>query len=212
MTSAQRRAQIIDAAVALFGRHGLKGTTTKSLAQAAGVSEATIFKHFPTKDALHAEAFERRTAPGSERFVATLQELADRGDDEAVLRELFGAILSGYEADRDLHRMLLYGWLEQDRDENRRLWAAMLGGPIFTFLRRYIRQRQAEGTFSSDAAPDLLASTLVAPAVQHAVGAKLYGLDPKYPDTQVAETFARLLLDGLRGGGHRATARRDDSA
>ena len=49
MTASERTAQIADVAVALFGRGGFRGATTKAIARAAGVSEATIFKYFPTR-------------------------------------------------------------------------------------------------------------------------------------------------------------------
>ena len=50
-----RRQAIIDAALPLFARKGFAATTTRELAAAAGVSEALIFKHFPSKAALYAE-------------------------------------------------------------------------------------------------------------------------------------------------------------
>jgi AcrR family transcriptional regulator len=43
---------IKDAALALFQRHGYDGTTTKEIAQAAGVAEGTIFHVAPTKEGL----------------------------------------------------------------------------------------------------------------------------------------------------------------
>src|SRR4051795_3080789 len=55
LDSEERRKAIIDAALPLFARKGFAGTTTKELAEAAGVSEALIFKHFPSKAALYAE-------------------------------------------------------------------------------------------------------------------------------------------------------------
>ncbi|RTL49667.1 MAG: TetR/AcrR family transcriptional regulator [Bradyrhizobiaceae bacterium] len=55
MTSDSRRRQILDVAKGCFSRHGFAGTTTKSLAAAAGISEGLLFKHFPTKAALYAE-------------------------------------------------------------------------------------------------------------------------------------------------------------
>jgi AcrR family transcriptional regulator len=39
----------------LFARKGFAGTTTKEIAEAAGVSEALVFKHFPSKAALYEE-------------------------------------------------------------------------------------------------------------------------------------------------------------
>jgi TetR/AcrR family transcriptional regulator, transcriptional repressor of aconitase len=48
-----RRQQILDSALPLFARHGFARTTTKSIADAAGISEALLFKHFPTKSAVY---------------------------------------------------------------------------------------------------------------------------------------------------------------
>src|SRR5258708_38713806 len=50
-----RRRGIVDAAVPLFARKGFAGTTTKESAEAAHVSEALVFKHFPSKAALYEE-------------------------------------------------------------------------------------------------------------------------------------------------------------
>jgi AcrR family transcriptional regulator len=49
-----RRASIVMAARRVFAENGFRGTTTKALAEAAGVSEALLFKHFPSKEAIFA--------------------------------------------------------------------------------------------------------------------------------------------------------------
>jgi AcrR family transcriptional regulator len=49
LSSAGRRASIIAAAKAVFARHGLEGARTQQIAKAAGISEALLFRHFPTK-------------------------------------------------------------------------------------------------------------------------------------------------------------------
>src|SRR5215475_3623936 len=55
MTADLRRQLILGAAKRCFARHGFAGTTTKSVAAAAAISEALLFKHFPSKAALYAE-------------------------------------------------------------------------------------------------------------------------------------------------------------
>jgi AcrR family transcriptional regulator len=52
LSSEERRAAIIKAVRRAFAEKGFHGTTTRELADAAGVSEALLFKHFPTKEAL----------------------------------------------------------------------------------------------------------------------------------------------------------------
>src|ERR1700719_4009609 len=55
MTGDLRRQLILAAAKRCFARHGFAGTTTKSIAAAASLSEGLLFKHFPSKSPLYAE-------------------------------------------------------------------------------------------------------------------------------------------------------------
>jgi AcrR family transcriptional regulator len=83
MTSDLRRQLILGAARRCFARNGFAGTTTKSVAAAASISEGLLFKHFPSKAALYAEilADECEADPdlthllGQEPSTATLVEL-----------------------------------------------------------------------------------------------------------------------------------------
>jgi AcrR family transcriptional regulator len=50
-----RRPAIAEAAIPVFARHGFVGATTKRLAEAAGVSEALLYKYFPSKEAIYQE-------------------------------------------------------------------------------------------------------------------------------------------------------------
>ena len=45
----EKRAAIMDAAIALFLSDGYDGAALEAVAKAAGVSSATVYKHFPTK-------------------------------------------------------------------------------------------------------------------------------------------------------------------
>jgi AcrR family transcriptional regulator len=53
LSSEERREAIIRAVRKVFAEKGFHGTTTRELAEAAGVSEALLFKHFPTKESLY---------------------------------------------------------------------------------------------------------------------------------------------------------------
>jgi TetR/AcrR family transcriptional regulator, transcriptional repressor of aconitase len=55
LDSDERRKAIVTAAVPLFARRGFAGTTTKELAEVAGISEALLFRHFPSKKHLYGE-------------------------------------------------------------------------------------------------------------------------------------------------------------
>jgi AcrR family transcriptional regulator len=55
LDSDERHKAIVAAAVPLFARKGFAGTTTKELAEAAGISEGLLFRHFPSKKHLYGE-------------------------------------------------------------------------------------------------------------------------------------------------------------
>src|SRR5437764_9317705 len=55
LDSDERHSAIVRAAVPLFARKGFAGTTTREIAEAAGISEALLFKHFPSKQLLYGE-------------------------------------------------------------------------------------------------------------------------------------------------------------
>jgi AcrR family transcriptional regulator len=71
MTHDLRRELILGAAKRCFARNGFAGTTTKSVAAAASISEGLLFKHFPTKSALYAEilAEECEADPGLNKLL-----------------------------------------------------------------------------------------------------------------------------------------------
>ena len=48
----QTRTRIMQAASQLFTKKGYAGTTTRAIAELAGVNEVTLFRHFGTKEKL----------------------------------------------------------------------------------------------------------------------------------------------------------------
>ena len=58
LSGEERRQQIVEAAIDLFSRKGFRGTTTREIAEVAGISEAMIFKHFTTKQELYSAIIE----------------------------------------------------------------------------------------------------------------------------------------------------------
>lgn len=53
LTAEARREAIVEAVQDIFAEKGFDGTTIKELAHAAGVSEALLYKHFPSKESLY---------------------------------------------------------------------------------------------------------------------------------------------------------------
>ncbi len=53
LSADERKQAIVDAVRNVFAEKGFDGTTTRELARAAGVSEALLYKHFPSKESLY---------------------------------------------------------------------------------------------------------------------------------------------------------------
>jgi AcrR family transcriptional regulator len=53
LSARDRRQQILDVASGIFARKGYQGATTREIAEEAGVNEALLFRHFPSKESLY---------------------------------------------------------------------------------------------------------------------------------------------------------------
>lgn len=83
---------ILDAAGELFLAQGFAAVSMDAVARQAGASKATLYAHFPSKDAL----FAAMVAERCDRMAAEAAALAGHGDDgpEAALRRLCGTVLA----------------------------------------------------------------------------------------------------------------------
>lgn len=93
--------RILKAAQQLFARKGYDGTTTRDLAQSAGVAEGTIFRHFPNKKAILIEV---ATEGWIEILTDLLTELSEMGSYKAVAQVMRRRMLSLHE-NADLMRV-----------------------------------------------------------------------------------------------------------
>ncbi|MUL65851.1 hypothetical protein BOO86_15355 [Mycobacterium sp. CBMA 234] len=105
---ARNRERLLNAAVEVFAERGYRGTTTRDIAAAAGITERTLFRQFPSKAALFQEA----VAGPVERFFADFREswsARPRGsrDSETEIREFFGSLRTVLEGERALLQAFL---------------------------------------------------------------------------------------------------------
>jgi len=127
LDSDERRKAIVQAAVPLFARKGFAGTTTRELAEAAGISEALLFRHFPSKQLLYREILRLGCEgdPALEKL-ATLQPSTSTL--VCMVRFMVRRFLLGDDAERaDLDsrlRLVLHSFLE-DGDYARQLFETL---------------------------------------------------------------------------------------
>jgi AcrR family transcriptional regulator len=83
------RRLLLDAARELFARQDYRGTTTREIAQAAGVTEHLLFRHFGSKAALFREALVLPFTGFVEEFGRTWQSVVPEETKEEELTEHF---------------------------------------------------------------------------------------------------------------------------
>ncbi len=82
----QNRARIVAAATGLFRRRGVAAVSIADIMAAAGMTQGGFYKHFPSKDALAAEACTTAFARSEEAWKEAARQEDDGGKD--ALRDL----------------------------------------------------------------------------------------------------------------------------
>ncbi len=89
-TELNTRDKILKAAQKLFARNGYDGTTTKELAEKAGIAEGTLFRHFTNKKAVLVEV---ATQGWIELLTDLLTELSEMASYEAISHVMYKRML-----------------------------------------------------------------------------------------------------------------------
>jgi AcrR family transcriptional regulator len=126
-TAEQRRETILEAAAGVFAARGLHGTPTLEIAKAAGISQAYLFRLFPTKAELYIALVQR----GNERIQRTFVDVAAQARSSgADVLQAMGSAYIGLLADRELLLGQLHAFAACDddtvRNEMRRGFARLV--------------------------------------------------------------------------------------
>jgi TetR/AcrR family transcriptional regulator len=196
MAATDRRAQLLDIALNFFSQKGFDRTTTKEIAAAAGVTEAIVFRHFPSKQALYQAVLDQKSAsPSARAWLEEARRRMDANDDEGLMRAIAEAVLEQYRSDPRMERLMLYAALEgQETALNHFRNASM---PIYELLREYLLKRQQEGALAAFSPAAILLS-ISGMAQQYAVYTRLFGFPQEISDDEAVETFTRILMDGIK--------------
>lgn len=140
----KRRAAILAAAARLFSERGFRGTTTRALAEAVGVTEPVLYEHFRSKRELYAAIVEAKSREGLQQAAAMLEPYVKARDDRGFFTCLGEFILARYRADPAYPRLLLFAALE-DPELGALFYERQREGR--QCLAEYIRRRIEEGAF-----------------------------------------------------------------
>ena len=202
MTGDRRREQILQTAVDLFSKRGFKGTTTKEIAKASGVSEAMVFRHFASKDELYGAILHNKGCqdgvqrmPWEENEV--LAEAIRQKDDFAVFYNLAKNALDKHHEDVGFMRLLFYSALEE-HDLAERFFGEFVAR-IYGFIGGYIEERQRDGVFRK-LEPKIAVRAFMGMMIHHSLNNILWDKQRNLLDItneEAAKNFAEILLRGI---------------
>ncbi len=191
----ERRTQLLRIAKELFSEHGFENTTAKKIAEAAGVTEAIVFRHFGSKQELYANILDRKAEEiGIDDWGSELDRLAKSENDEALVLSVIRHILEADRQDPQFRRLLLQAALTGHplpKISAQRLL------PLHRFLCAYVKKRQKRGAFPQ-CDPELAAHAIVSIPGYYGLARILYGMDIlAISEDRMAAGFARIILDGM---------------
>ena len=199
MAGDERREQLCQVAMRLFSEKGFSGTTTKEIANAAGVSEAMVFKHFSNKDELYAAILDHKACDhGFDNPFAEIADKIEQKDDFGVFYGMALNALDHHKEDSDFLRLMLHSALE-----GHKLAEVFFDGfitHVYEYLGSYIRQRQKDGAFR-EVEPGIVVRAFIGMFVHHSLNNILWDKEQKLlkiSNEDAAREFAAILLQGIR--------------
>jgi AcrR family transcriptional regulator len=192
LTATERREAILTKAIQLFADKGFRGTTTRELAAALGVSEPVIYQHFATKRDLYEAIIERQS-----KQVVDLSPWpeAESGNDREVFLALGKRIWKWYEQDRTLNRLLFFSALEGHELSD--LFFSRHARGFLEQVSGFIRRRIEAGAFRKVDA-DTLAMCFLGMVAHDAESVTVFHFDPKQGSRElVLSDMVELFLRGV---------------
>ena len=182
------RTELLNAAVAVFSQHGFRGSTTRRIAEAAGVNEVTLFRYFGSKEALLQEAI----ANTSER--PTLTTLPDTPvDPDRELTEWCGLMIARLHAKRSIIRKCM-----SEIEEHPEMITTAVSTPVRAAndLAAYLRRLKSLGHTHTEFDVAAAASMLLGAVFHDAMGREM--MPQIYPaQAKAARLYSRLLLNAI---------------
>jgi AcrR family transcriptional regulator len=142
----QRREQLIAVATKLFAKHGYDATTTASIAEAAGVTEPILYRHFKSKQDLFV-AIVRAT---SEQTLREWEErIASIADPVKRIKAVAQAVPEHIRRLSDAYHVL-HGALSTSQDKKVHAVLREHYAQIEDFFRKVVLDGQKAGVFRAD--------------------------------------------------------------
>jgi len=190
LKAAQRREQLIDVATKLFAKSGYEATTTAAIAEAAGVTEPILYRHFKSKQ----ELFVAIVREVSNRTLQEWQELIEDISDPAEKLRVISAAMPDHMKRLADYYHVLHGALASSRDKKVLSVMREHYQQIEDFFGEIVAQGQKSGPFRSDVTPKAAAWQFIFAGIGYAMIA--LNLGPM--DKELIKDVIDALVRGVR--------------
>jgi len=182
--SIQAHRKVLEAAAELFAEQGIDATSMDAIAEASGVSKATIYNHWPDKDALCLEVL------GYVHGLDKEPPVFESGDFRA---DLIARLRYQPAADRRAMKDKIWPHLMAYSARNRAFgtaWRAKVLEPARIGLAAMIRRGEKLGVLRSGIDPEVGIALLLGPMMYRHIFAQRLGQNvPKDLEVHVADAF-----------------------
>ena len=183
------RNEILNAAAGVFAQHGFRGSTTRRIADAAGVNEITIFRQFGSKEALIREAMQHLTQSAN---LSTLPETPV--DPEHELTEWSEAFIQHLRLRSSIIRKTMSEIEERPEMSE---CASYVPRQASNDLCDYLTALKQQGRIRDDFEPKVAAAMLMGAIFADAMGRDMMPDVYPQPLSEAAHMYSQLLLRAL---------------
>jgi AcrR family transcriptional regulator len=196
MTAEERKAAIVEAAIRLFSEKGFRGTTTRELAAAVGVTEPILYQHFATKRDLYNAIVEFGCGSEQKEPDVELEAAREAEDDRAFFSRLGELLLGWYEEQPEMVRLLFFSALEGHELSD--LFFERTVVAYYRVLTEYIDRRIKKKAFRS-MDPFWAARAFTGMIAHSGLAMSVFQCrDANKSWQQVIEGFVSIFLDGMK--------------
>ncbi|MBB6213997.1 AcrR family transcriptional regulator [Anaerosolibacter carboniphilus] len=195
MTTEQK---ILEAAVEIFGQKGFNGTTTKEIAQRAGIAEGTIFRYFPKKkDILYGILLKMLEVVGPKIVGSGLKEIFENHEEKSD-REVIMAFIQNRVALIKGHMPLIKVVLNETQyhPELQGVFFEKVIQPVKGIIDEFFQEGIKKGRFKN-IPPTTMTLTLLGFAASNLLGNNIQVFSKNISPDQLLEETVEIFLKGI---------------
>ncbi|MBI3397857.1 MAG: TetR/AcrR family transcriptional regulator [Deltaproteobacteria bacterium] len=195
LTAQERYAQVVKVAMRLFSQKGFKGTTTRTIAQQAGISEAIIFKHFAKKEDLYSAIIDMQC--NDRQGQSILMKRLENKKGREIFKEIASFLIQKHRDDPTFMKLLMFSALEGHKLSN--IFMKTRGMETLDFLAKYINNLIKNGRFKKMEAR-LAARAFLGMVLYYSITQEVYGMKKFFrtPVKRVVDTFVDIFFEGMK--------------